>query len=81
MATKLSISPEGRLSLPVHIRERLGVAGGGTLIVEEVANGVLLRSVAQAIAQAQAINQRHAAGNPNASVDAFLANRATECGE
>ena len=81
MAIQLNISPEGRVSLPAAIRARLGVEGGGTLFVEEVENGVLLRSVAQAIEQAQAIKRKHSTGNAAASVDAFLAGRRNDSGE
>jgi AbrB family looped-hinge helix DNA binding protein len=81
MAIRLSISPEGRISLPAPIRARLSIERGGTLIVEEVENGVLLRSVAQAIVQAQAINRKHFASKTDASVDAFLAARKGDRGQ
>jgi AbrB family looped-hinge helix DNA binding protein len=81
MAIRLRISPEGRISLPAAIRARLGVECGGTLIVEEVENGVLLRSVTQAIVQAQTINRKHSANNTAVSVDAFLAARLDDIGE
>ena len=81
MAIQLSISPEGWVSLPAVIRARLGVEGGGTLIVEEVENGVLLRSVAQALTLAQAINRKHFCDNADASVDAFLAVRRNDSGD
>jgi AbrB family looped-hinge helix DNA binding protein len=81
MAIRLRISPEGRISLPAAMRARLGIERGGTLIVDEVEYGVLLRSVAQAIEQAQMINLKHLAGNTDASVDAFLAARIGDSGE
>ena len=81
MAIQLNVSPEGRLTLPTAIRTRLGVEGGGTLVVEVVENGVLLRSVTQAIEQTQVINRKHFAGNTEASVDAFLAVRTDDNGE
>lgn len=81
MAIQLSICPEGWVSLPAVIRARLGVEHGGTLFVEEVENGVLLRSVAQTIGQAQAIIRKHSTGNANASVDAFLTGRQNDSGE
>ena len=81
MAIRLRISPEGRISLPAAIRARLGVECGGTLIVEEVENGVLLRSVTQAIVQAQTINRKHFEDNMAVSVDAFLLARIGDSGE
>ena len=55
MNQQVSITPNGRMSLPAEIRKRLGVAGGGTLVVEETPDGVILRTVAQSIAHAAAI--------------------------
>ena len=81
MAIELSISPEGRGSLPAAIRARLGVERGGTLIVEEVENGVLPRSVAQAIEQAQALKRKHSVSITDTSVDAFLIARRHDSGE
>ena len=81
MPIELSISPEDRISLPAAIREHLGVERGGTLIVEEVENGLLLRSLAQAIEQAQAIKRKHSAGITDTSVDAFLIARRHDSGE
>ena len=80
MAIRLRISPEGRISLPAAIRARLGVECGGTLIVEEVENGVLLRSATQVIVQAQTINRKHFPDNTAVSVDAFLAARIGDSG-
>lgn len=81
MTVQVSISPSGRMSLPADIRKRLGVASGGSLIVEETPGGVILRTVAQSIAHAQAIARTYTAGNPAASVDGFIANRKASSGE
>ncbi|MEP7008400.1 MAG: AbrB/MazE/SpoVT family DNA-binding domain-containing protein, partial [Sphingomonas bacterium] len=43
MTIQIAITPNGRLSLPAHIRKRLGLAGGGSLLVEETPDGVILR--------------------------------------
>jgi AbrB family looped-hinge helix DNA binding protein len=67
------------MSLPAAIRKRLGVASGGELLVEERPDGVVLRTVGQSIAQAQAIAGRFT-GNPETSVDAFLGNRKADSG-
>ncbi|MDE2563016.1 MAG: AbrB/MazE/SpoVT family DNA-binding domain-containing protein [Sphingomonadales bacterium] len=81
MTIQVAITPNGRMSLPADIRKRLGVAGGGALLVEETEDGVILRTVAQSIAHAQAIARKCAAGNADTSVDAFLANRKADSGE
>jgi AbrB family looped-hinge helix DNA binding protein len=75
MAVQVSITAKGRMSLPADIRKRLGLAGGGALLVEETEGGVILRTVAQSISYAQAIAKKYAGDNPAASVDAFLTRR------
>ncbi|KQM36572.1 AbrB family transcriptional regulator [Sphingomonas sp. Leaf10] len=68
------------MSLPIGIRKRLGLEAGGAVLVEETADGVVLRTVGQAVAKAQAIAKRYAQ-QPDASVDAFLAARREDSGE
>ncbi len=50
-------------------------------MVEETPNGLMLRTVAQSVAHAQALARKYTADNPGTSVDAFLAERRTESGE
>ncbi|GGN59576.1 hypothetical protein GCM10011349_40230 [Novosphingobium indicum] len=66
--------------MPADIRKRLGLAGGGSLIVEETPDGVILRTVAQSVAHARALARKYTADRPDASVDAFLANRREDSG-
>jgi len=80
MTLQVNITPNGRMSLPVGIRKRLGLEGGGSVLVEETADGVILRTLEQAVTKAQAIAKRYAQ-HPEASVDAFLAARRAESGE
>ena len=81
MSVRVAITPNGRMSLPADIRKRLGLAAGGALLVEETPDGIVLRTVQQSIAHAQALAQKYTADKPGTSVDAFLANRRTESGE
>lgn len=81
MAVQVTITPNGRMSLPADIRKRLGLAGGGALLVEETSDGVILRTVAQSIAHAQTLAKKYAEANEESSVDAFLARRCEESGE
>jgi AbrB family looped-hinge helix DNA binding protein len=81
MTVQVTITPNGRMSLPADIRKRLGLSGGGALLIEETADGVILRTPAQAIAHAQSLARHYTAGNPEASVDAFLARRRADSGE
>ena len=81
MSVQVMITPNGRMSLPAEIRKRLGLAGGGALLVEETEDGVILRTVAQSVAHAQALARKYTAGKAEASVEAFLANRRSDSGE
>jgi AbrB family looped-hinge helix DNA binding protein len=81
MTVQVTITPNGRMSLPAEIRKRLGLTGGGALLVEETEDGVILRTVAQSVAHAQALARKYTAVRPEASVDAFLARRREESGE
>ena len=81
MTVQVAVTATGRMSLPADIRKRLGLVGGGSVIVEETADGVMLRTVSQAVAYAQALAKRYTDGNPDATVAAFLANRRSESGE
>jgi AbrB family looped-hinge helix DNA binding protein len=81
MTVQVAITPNGRMSLPADIRRRLGLAGGGALTVEETADGVILRTVAQSVAVAQALARQYTDGKAEASVDTFLANRRADSGE
>jgi AbrB family looped-hinge helix DNA binding protein len=80
MTVQVTITPNGRMSLPAAIRKRLGLEGGGAVLVEETPDGVVLRTLDQAVARAQAIAKRYS-GHPDASVDAFLAGRRADSGE
>lgn len=80
MTLQVMITPNGRMSLPAAIRKRLGLEGGGAVLVEETADGVVLRTVEQAVARAQAIAKRYA-DRPGTSVDDFIASRQADSGE
>ena len=81
MTFHVNITPNGRLSLPAELRKRLGLAGGGALLIEETDEGLILRTVAQSVAHARTLARKYTANKPEASVDAFLANRRVETGE
>ena len=81
MAVQITITPNGRMSLPADIRKRLGLSGGGVLLIEETPDGIVLRTLAQSIAHAQALARKYTADKPEAAVDAFLANRRADSGE
>lgn len=77
MAIQCNIMPSGRMRLPIDVRRHLGLEDGGIVLVEATDAGILLRSMPQAVARAQAVAQRYT----NASVDDFLMHRRPESGE
>lgn len=81
MTLQINITPNGRMSLPADVRKRLGLSGGGTVYLDETEDGVVLRTASQAVARAQALAKQYTVGNPDASVDAFLARRREDSGE
>ncbi len=81
MTVQVIVTPNGRMILPSGIRKRLGLSGGGALLVEETPHGVVLRTVGQSIAHAQALARKYTSGKAGTSVDAFLTNRVVESGE
>lgn len=80
MTLQVNITPNGRMSLPAGIRKRLGLEEGGAVLVEETSDGIILRTVDQAVAKAQAIAKRYT-HQPGASVDDFLERRHEDSGE
>ena len=81
MTVQVAVTATCRMSLPADIRKRLSLVGGGLVNVEETPDGVMLRTVPQAVAYAQALAKRYTDGNPDATVAAFLTNRRSESGE
>ena len=78
MTVQVQITSNGRMSLPIEIRRRLGLEHGGAVLVEETAEGVVLRTVAQAVARAQALSKALTEGKAGTSVDDFLKERKSE---
>ena len=79
MSYTVKMSQSGRINLPAPLRKKLGLTSGGTLLVDETEHGLMLRTVAQSVAHAQALAQKYTAGV--GSVEEFLANRNAESGE
>ncbi|WP_375383602.1 AbrB/MazE/SpoVT family DNA-binding domain-containing protein [uncultured Sphingomonas sp.] len=80
MSLQVNITANRRISLPAGIRKRLGLEGGGAVLIEETADGVILRTVSQAVARAQAIAKKYT-DHPDVSVDAFLVSRRSDSGD
>ena len=72
------VSSSGRLSIPAEFRKAIGLDRGGDVVVELTGREIRIRTVEEVVAQAQANARRLTAGRPDASVDAFLAERRRE---
>ena len=81
MTVQVRITPAGRMSLPASIRKRLGLANGGSVLIEETDDGIIMRTASQAVSHAQALARKYTEGKEDASVASFLANRREESGE
>ena len=68
----------GRLSLPADIRKRHGLANGGEVIIDDTGDAIVLRTVDEVVARAQALARKIVDGKQGASVDDFLADRRRE---
>lgn len=75
MTIQVKLTPSGRVSLPADVRRRLGIEGGDSLFLDETADGLVLRTAAQAVARARAISDTLLAGASDASVEDFIARR------
>lgn len=78
---KTQVSPSGRLSFPADFRKAVGLEKGGTVIVELDGNDIRVRTIQEAVAQAQALARRLFGNRPDVSVDDFLAHRREDWGE
>ncbi|MEN3231893.1 AbrB/MazE/SpoVT family DNA-binding domain-containing protein [Methylorubrum rhodesianum] len=72
------VMPDGRVSLPADLRKRHGLSHGGEVIVEDMGDAIVLRTLDQVVARAQALSRRLVGDQTGASVADFLADRARE---
>lgn len=75
---KAKVMPDGRVSLPAELRKKHGLARGGEVIVEDTGDAIVLRTLDQVVARAQALSRKLTEGRTGATVDDFLADRARE---
>ena len=79
MATILArVSESGRVSLPAEFRRAVGLERGGDVMVELAGREIRIRTVAEAVAEAQERTRRLLGNRPDASVEAFIAERRRE---
>ena len=72
------VMPDGRVSLPAELRRKHGLVRGGEVMVEDTGDAIVLRTLDEVVARAQALSRALVAGQDGASVDDFLADRARE---
>jgi bifunctional DNA-binding transcriptional regulator/antitoxin component of YhaV-PrlF toxin-antitoxin module len=72
------ISRSGRLSIPAAFRKAAGLEHGGNVVIELHDREIRIRTVDEVITRSQAITRRLLGDEPEASVDAFLAERRRE---
>lgn len=75
---KAKVMPDGRISLPADLRRKHGLVRGGEVIVEDAGDGIVLRTLDQVVARAQALSRMLVAAQAGSSVDDFLGDRARE---
>lgn len=75
---RAKVMPDGRVSLPADLRKRHGLIHGGEVIVEDMGDAIVLRTLDQVVARAQALSRRLVGDKAGASVADFLVDRARE---
>lgn len=75
---RAKVMPDGRLSLPAGLRKKHGLAQGGEVIVEDAGDAIVLRTLDQVVARAQALSRKLVGDKAGASVEDFLSDRARE---
>ena len=75
MSVEVKLTPSGRISIPADLRRRLGLRPGESVYLDEIEDGLVIRTTSQAVARAQAISRRLLAGKQGASVEDFLRER------
>ncbi len=75
---KAKVMPDGRMSLPAELRKRHGLGNGREVIVEDVGDAIVLRTLDQVVGRAREMSRRLTEGKAGASLDEFLADRARD---
>ena len=72
------VSESRRISLPAEFRKAVGLERGGDVVVELEGREIRIRTLDEVVVHAQALTHRLLRGKPDATVDAFLAERRRE---
>ena len=76
IAIDIKVAQNGRMVLPRSVREVLGMANGGTLVLSVEGDEVMLTSISQSIKRAQDLYRQFV--NNDSSVDDFIVERRDE---
>ena len=76
IAIDIKVAQNGRMVLPRSVRDALGMADGGTLVLSVEGDEVKLTSIRQSIKRAQDLYRQFATND--SSVDDFIAERRAE---
>ncbi len=68
----------GRVTVPLAMRQALGLEAGGNVVLELADGEIRVRAVESAMADARALTRQLLGKNSKASVDDFLAERQHE---
>jgi AbrB family looped-hinge helix DNA binding protein len=69
------VSQSGRLSIPAKFRKAVGLERGGEVVVELDGREIRIRTIDEVVGRAQALTHQLLSDQPDASLDAFLAER------
>ncbi len=75
MTVQVKLTPSGRISIPADVRRRLGLQPGETVYLDETEEGLLIRSVSQAVKRAQQLSCKLLEDKEGFTVDDFLRER------
>jgi len=78
MVVPVKIAANGRVCIPADVRARLGLKDGDTLLLDETDDGLVFRTLSQAVREAQAWSRQILGDQPNATVDDFIAEKRQE---
>ena len=75
---RAKVSAAGQLTIPLELRRAIGLADGGDVLLELDGRDIRIRTVAEVVAQAQALSRQLLGDRAGASVDDFLKERRSE---
>jgi len=75
---RAKVSASGKITIPLELLRAIGLADGGDVLLELDGRDIRIRTVAEVVAQAQALSRQLLGDRAGASVDDFLKERRSE---